>query len=121
VLSLRPGSRITCPCTCPHLSVQTETAVGADVCPSTVVRVVIDYESGVPYYRQVAVDLRRRIEDGRLRPRRALSSEGRLQSEYGVARDTIRRAIAYLAELGLVYTVRRAGDLHPRWTHRDRA
>ncbi|MCG5220236.1 GntR family transcriptional regulator [Streptosporangium sp. KLBMP 9127] len=65
----------------------------------------IDPDSDVPVYRQVAADLRSRIEAGTLRPRRPLPSEARLQQEFGVARDTVRRAVAYLAELGLVHTV----------------
>nr|WP_275936291.1 GntR family transcriptional regulator [Sinosporangium album] len=40
-----------------------------------------------------------------MQPRRPLSSEAHLQQRFGVARDTVRRAIGHLAELGLVRTV----------------
>ena len=65
----------------------------------------IDPDSDVPVYRQVAAELRARIDSGVLRPHRPIPSEARLQQEFGVARDTIRRAVAYLADLGLVQTV----------------
>lgn len=65
----------------------------------------IEHGSETPVYRQVAAAIRSDIEGGRLRPRRPLPSEIHLQQEFGVARDTIRRAIAHLAELGLVRTV----------------
>jgi DNA-binding FadR family transcriptional regulator len=65
----------------------------------------IDHQGELPIYRQVANAIRADIEAGRLRPRRPLPSELHLQQEFGVARDTVRRAIGYLAELGLVRTV----------------
>ncbi|MEV7006879.1 GntR family transcriptional regulator [Streptosporangium sp. NPDC051022] len=65
----------------------------------------IDHQSEVPVYRQVAAAIRDDIQAGRFRPRRPLPSEVHLQQEFGVARDTIRRAIGHLAELGLVRTV----------------
>ncbi|MGI5286674.1 GntR family transcriptional regulator [Nonomuraea polychroma] len=65
----------------------------------------IEHGSEMPVYRQVADAIRDDIEAGRLRPRRPLPSEVHLTQEFGVARDTIRRAIAHLAELGLVRTV----------------
>lgn len=66
---------------------------------------LIDPESAVPVYKQVARALRERIDNGRLQPGRPLPSELHLQQEFGVARDTVRRAIGHLAELGLVHTV----------------
>ncbi len=72
-------------------------------------QVDIDPESDVPVYRQIADVLRERIESGHYRPRRPLPSEAVLQRETEVARDTIRRAVAHLAEAGLVYTVRGRG------------
>ncbi|WP_433414980.1 GntR family transcriptional regulator [Microtetraspora malaysiensis] len=66
---------------------------------------VIDPESAVPVYKQVARALRERIDRGELQPGRVLPSEQHLQQEFGAARDTIRRAIRHLTELGLVHTV----------------
>lgn len=56
-------------------------------------------------YRQVADAIRRDIQTGRLPPRRPLPSEIQLQQRFGVARDTVRKAIGHLASLGLVRTV----------------
>lgn len=76
------------------------------MCTRTVSQVIdIEPRSEVPVYRQVAAALRARIESGELHPRRPLPSELHLQQEYGVARDTVRRALAALAEVGLVRTV----------------
>lgn len=65
----------------------------------------IDHHGETPVYRQVADALRRDIKEGRIQPRRPLPSEIHLQQEFGVARDTVRRAITYLVELGLVRKV----------------
>lgn len=65
----------------------------------------IDHHSETPVYRQIAAILRADIESGARRPRRPLPSEQHMVQEFGVARDTIRRALAYLAALGLVRTV----------------
>lgn len=64
-----------------------------------------DRDGEVPVYRQIADAIRADIEVGRLKARRPLPSEIHLQQRFGVARDTVRRAIAHLAELGLVRTV----------------
>ncbi|MGI5155757.1 GntR family transcriptional regulator [Microbispora sp. CA-102843] len=62
-------------------------------------------DSDLPVYRRLANALRERIESGRIQPRRPLPSENQLQQEFGVSRDTVRRAVALLSELGLVRTV----------------
>ena len=60
---------------------------------------------GRPAYRQLADILRERIESGQYQQRRPLPSELHLRQEFGVARDTIRRALALLADWGLVRTI----------------
>lgn len=59
----------------------------------------------VPVYRQVADAIRADIDAGRLQPRKPIPSELHLTQQFGVARDTVRRAIAHLYELGLVHTI----------------
>jgi DNA-binding GntR family transcriptional regulator len=59
----------------------------------------------VPRYRQIAVILRERIESGELEPDRPIPSEAQIQQEFGVARETARRAVALLREEGYVVTV----------------
>ncbi|WFE98367.1 GntR family transcriptional regulator [Micromonospora sp. WMMD987] len=51
----------------------------------------------------------KRIESGELQPLKPLPSELRLQQEYGVARGTVRAAIALLRERGLVMTMPQRG------------
>ncbi|GIH69409.1 GntR family transcriptional regulator [Sphaerimonospora thailandensis] len=65
--------------------------------------------AGLPPYRQIAADLADRIRAGTWRPERVMPSEQHLMQEYGVAKETVRRAIALLREQGWVYTVARRG------------
>ena len=62
-------------------------------------------------YVQVADDLRRRIQSGEYPPRRRLPSVDRLAEEYGVARNTMTKAIERLRATGHVYTVRNWGSV----------
>jgi DNA-binding GntR family transcriptional regulator len=53
-------------------------------------------------YKGIAAALRARITEGDLTPGTLLPSESALCTEYGVARNTLRRALDQLAEEGLV-------------------
>lgn len=55
-------------------------------------------------YRGITEALRARLADGEFRPGDALPSEAALVAEYGVARNTVRRALDQLTEEGLVTT-----------------
>ncbi|MGF1648711.1 MAG: GntR family transcriptional regulator [Kineosporiaceae bacterium] len=55
-----------------------------------------------PLYEQVADGLRRHIERGEYGPGQSLPSEADLQREYGVSRDTVRKALARLTQEGLI-------------------
>lgn len=59
-----------------------------------------------PMYRQIAEDLRRKIEAGELptEPGRALPTEIELREQYGASRNTVRDAIKSLTTRGLVET-----------------
>ena len=59
----------------------------------------------VPRYKQIAAILRERIESGELEPDRPIPSEVQIQQEFGVARETARRAVAVLRDEGHVVTV----------------
>ena len=63
----------------------------------------------VPKYQQLAHIIRERIVSGDLAERQPVPSELYLQQEYGIARDTVRRAMALLREEGYVRTVRGLG------------
>src|ERR1700722_19751574 len=57
-----------------------------------------------PLYQQIADDLREQIESGRLEPGQQLPTEVKLRESYSAARNTIRDAIKWLTNLGLVET-----------------
>jgi DNA-binding transcriptional regulator YhcF (GntR family) len=66
----------------------------------------INYRAAKPPHVQIAQWLRKQIAAGRYEPDiDPLPSEQWLQDSFGVARDTVRRAIARLRDDGLVYTV----------------
>jgi GntR family transcriptional regulator len=65
----------------------------------------IDREGPVPPYRQIATILRDRIEGGAIPPGRRIPSLVELEAEFGVARDTLRKAVQVLKDEGLVETV----------------
>lgn len=70
----------------------------------------IDRESIIPYYHQLKVILAEQIRQGFLRPDDPLPSESELCKVYGVSRATVRRALAELANEGLLYSVRGKGS-----------
>jgi DNA-binding GntR family transcriptional regulator len=55
-------------------------------------------------YRQIAEDLRGQIESGQLQPGQQLRTETELRDHYGASRNTVRDAIKWLTNLGLVET-----------------
>ena len=65
---------------------------------------MLNANSAVPLYQQVAEDIRNRITSGEYSPGQALPSESRLCELYNVSRITIRNAIADLVEQDLLVT-----------------
>lgn len=57
-----------------------------------------------PLYRQIAEDLRTKIESGELAQGSQLATEGELKDLYSASRNTVRDAIKWLTTLGLVET-----------------
>jgi GntR family transcriptional regulator len=57
-----------------------------------------------PMYRRIADDLRTQIESGVLKPGGRLRTELELREAYGASRNTVRDAIKWLTNLGLVET-----------------
>lgn len=72
---------------------------------ATVVIMKYDPLAPVPRYRQIAGILRERIESGELEPDRPIPSEASIQQEFGVARETARKAVKLLRDEGWVVTV----------------
>jgi DNA-binding transcriptional regulator YhcF (GntR family) len=71
---------------------------------------VVDYDSEFTVKQQIVDALRSRIEAGEWAPRRRLPSVVHLSQEFGVARDTILRALEVLRDLGIIYTVKNRGS-----------
>ena len=69
-----------------------------------------DFRPDRPKHVQIAAELRDRIRSGQLAPRLPVPSEPTLMQEFGVARDTARKAIAVLRDEGYVTTVRGMGS-----------
>ncbi|MEU5302204.1 GntR family transcriptional regulator [Streptomyces noursei] len=65
----------------------------------------VERDAPAPPFEQLAGILRARVKRGDWKPNRAMPSENALAGEYGLSRPTVRRAIAALAEEGLVYAV----------------
>jgi DNA-binding GntR family transcriptional regulator len=69
----------------------------------------LDRDSPVPLYFQVASQLQRLIEDGTLAIGDRLQNEVELADKLGVSRPTVRQAIGYLVDRGLVTRKRGVG------------
>lgn len=82
----------------------------------TVPEVALDRTSPVPLYYQVATRLQQLIEDGVLPVGSRLENEVELAERLGVSRPTMRRAIAYLVERGMLVRRRGVGTqvVHPK-------
>jgi GntR family transcriptional regulator len=72
--------------------------------------VTIDHYSEVPLYRQLAAIIRARIESGELARLDPLPSESTLEQEFGLGRDSVRKALAVLREEGLIFTIQARGS-----------
>ena len=70
----------------------------------------IDYGVAQPVWRQLAGILRARIRTGRYQPGHVIASEKSLEQEFGISRNTTRKAIALLRSEGLVVTVAGRGS-----------
>ncbi|WP_084597864.1 GntR family transcriptional regulator [Micromonospora chokoriensis] len=62
-------------------------------------------------YREITAALRNAIESGTHRPGDRLPTEQALATQYGVSRETVRRALAALKVLGLVTTATSQGTV----------
>jgi GntR family transcriptional regulator len=62
-----------------------------------------------PLYRQIAEELRRKIDSGELKPGSQLPTEDELMDLHHASRNTVRGAIRQLTTRGLVYTLHGKG------------
>lgn len=71
---------------------------------------MITFKPNAFVWVQVRDELRARIAHGTYRPGQVMPSETTLVQEFGVARNTIRKAIKALREEGLITTVPHLGS-----------
>jgi len=78
--------------------------------------VTIDRNSPIPLYFQVAQGLQQAIEAGKLPPGSRLDNELQLADELGLSRPTMRKAMEYLVDQGLLIRRRGIGTtvVHPK-------
>lgn len=69
----------------------------------------IDHGGPATLWRQVADDITAEIESGGLKPGWKLPPETELAESYGIARNTVRRAVAELVEEGRLTVVHGRG------------
>jgi DNA-binding transcriptional MocR family regulator len=95
-----------------HITAEDQRAVDAisDVIDSS----VINQHSMLPAYLQLAIYLRGMIIVRQLPPGSPLPSEPELVKRYQVSRDTVRRAMRLLREIGLAETRRAVGHFVTR-------
>jgi DNA-binding GntR family transcriptional regulator len=77
--------------------------------PSSVGLITVDRTSPVPLYFQVAKHLQRAIESGELLPGTQLDTESQLASQLGLSPPTLRRAVQFLVDKGLLVRKRGIG------------
>lgn len=70
---------------------------------------VFEFDPTRPKWQQIAEVVRERIASGEY-PVRGLISEVKLEQEFGVARETVRKATAALRQEGLLITTRGMGS-----------
>ena len=71
---------------------------------------MIEFERDRPIWIQVAETLTESIERGQYLPRHLIPSEVQMVQEFGIARGTARKVVAYLRKQGVVYTVPQIGS-----------
>lgn len=67
------------------------------------------FDETIPKSVQIATEIEKRIRTGTYQPKRPVY-EVRIVEEFGVARETARKAVAILRDRGLVRTVRGMGS-----------
>lgn len=70
---------------------------------------MIDRESGVPYYLQLMEVVRKQIAAGILQEGQQIPSEAEMSETYRINRHTVRQAVSELCRLGELYKIRGRG------------
>ena len=80
----------------------------------TFVPVSVDPSADRPVYKQLADVIRDRIRRGVLRPGQRIPAEHALAQEYGISRDSVRKAMQQLRAEGLITTELRGSYVRDR-------
>ncbi len=75
---------------------------------------LVDHFDRMPKYLQICASLREAIASGDLEPLATLPSEAQLVQMHGVARETVRQAMAVLREEGWIFTIQARGSFVQR-------
>ena len=70
---------------------------------------LLNLNSPIPLYRQLALRLREDIDSGDIAVRQKIPSENELAREYGIGRPTVRQATDLLVREGILQRRRGAG------------
>ncbi|MBO4270410.1 winged helix-turn-helix domain-containing protein [Microbispora triticiradicis] len=65
----------------------------------------MEFPPDVYVWQAVADEIKRRIKAGQYQPRMPIPAERRMAEEFGVAVNTVRRAVAVLREEGVLMTL----------------
>lgn len=74
---------------------------------------MIDPDSGVPVYRQLVDAIRAAVERGELRPGQRLRTEPEYVDEYGISRESVRKAMSALRAEGVIVTTKQGSRVRP--------
>jgi len=74
---------------------------------------MIDPDSGVPVYRQLVDEIRAAVQSGDLCPGQRLMTEPEYVHEYGISRESVRKAMAALRAEGLIITTKQGSRVRP--------
>jgi GntR family transcriptional regulator len=77
--------------------------------------VLIDRSSPVPLYHQLAEQMARAIDEGKLQPGDPFENEVSVAERLQLSRPTVRRAIQELVDRGLLILVCHRCSCHARW------
>lgn len=69
----------------------------------------VDHFDPRPKYLQIVAIVREQILEGELEPMTPIPSESRMVQIHGVARETVRQAVATLRDQGWVFTIQARG------------
>lgn len=69
----------------------------------------MDLDGAEPIYKQIAAEIKRRIDAGDYAPNRPIPSESALCDEFGVSRKTARAAVQLLNEAGITVPIHGRG------------